>query len=214
MTKKLMQHQVRWSEFLSQFNLKIWFRPRWLGAKPDALTCQWDVYRDRRMECNVQPIFSSKQVDDPEFPVRTGTLEEPDTEAMGIMDTNQLMKNLKGAMEFDPLTINILQKLDSTTQPEGWELVDGTLQFWDWLYVLDQGNLRLQAIHNHHDHSSTGHFGEARTLVLVCWGFHWLGLQKTLTDYIKSCTSCVQAKAPHHKLYGKLKQLPIPSRPW
>ena len=26
-TKKLMQHQVRWSEFLSQFNLKIWFRP-------------------------------------------------------------------------------------------------------------------------------------------------------------------------------------------
>src|SRR5260370_20041811 len=146
MTKKLMQHQVRWSEFLSQFNLKIWFRPRWLGAKPDALTCQWDVYRDRRMECNVQPIFSSKQVDDPEFPVRTGTLEEPDTEAMGIMDTNQLMKNIKEAMESDPLTINILQKLDSTTQPEGWELVDGTLWFWDWLYVLDQGNLRLQTM--------------------------------------------------------------------
>jgi len=53
MTKKLTQCQVRWSEFLSQFNLKIWFRPRWLGAKPDALTCWWDVYGDRTMECNV-----------------------------------------------------------------------------------------------------------------------------------------------------------------
>src|SRR5260370_26675026 len=115
MTKKLTQHQVRWSEFLSQFNLKIWFRPRWLGAKPDALTCQWDVYGDRMAECNIQPIFLSKQVDDLEFPVRTGTLEESDMGAMEIMDTNQLTKNIKEVMESDPLTINILQKLDSTT---------------------------------------------------------------------------------------------------
>src|SRR5260370_39711689 len=99
----------------SQFNLKIWFRPRQLGAKPDALTCWWDVYGDRMVECNVQPIFSSKQVDNLEFPVRTGTLEESDMGAMEIMDTNQLMKNIKEAMESDPLTINILQKLDSTT---------------------------------------------------------------------------------------------------
>ena len=62
MTKKLTQCQVRWSEFLSQFNLKIWFRPGWLGAKPDSLTCQWDVYGDRMIECNIQPIFFNQQV--------------------------------------------------------------------------------------------------------------------------------------------------------
>src|SRR5260370_29034666 len=33
-------------------------------------------------------------------------------------------------------------------------------------------------------------------------------------DYVKSCTSCTQAKAPCHRLYGKLKQLLIPSHPW
>ena len=54
-------------------------------------------------------------MDNPEFPVRTGTLEESDMGAMEIMDTNQLTKNIKEAMELDPLTINILQKLDSTT---------------------------------------------------------------------------------------------------
>ena len=37
-TKKLMQHQVRWSELLPPLNFKIHFRPGWLGAKLDALT--------------------------------------------------------------------------------------------------------------------------------------------------------------------------------
>src|SRR5260370_5487476 len=44
--------------------------------------------------------------------------------------------------------------------------------------------------------------------------FHWLGLQKTIADYVKSCTSCAQAKSPCHKQYGKLKQLPIPAHTW
>jgi len=37
-TKTLSQHLARWSEFLSQFNLSIKFRPERLGKKPDALT--------------------------------------------------------------------------------------------------------------------------------------------------------------------------------
>jgi len=37
-TKVLTRRQVRWSEYLSQFNLVIWFRPGHLGTKPDALT--------------------------------------------------------------------------------------------------------------------------------------------------------------------------------
>ena len=37
-SKVLTRWQARWSEFLSSFNLVIRFRPRKLGAKPDALT--------------------------------------------------------------------------------------------------------------------------------------------------------------------------------
>src|SRR5260221_381456 len=33
-------------------------------------------------------------------------------------------------------------------------------------------------------------------------------------DYVASCTTCTHAKSARHKPYGKLKQLPIPSRPW
>jgi len=43
-TKLLNRCQARWSEYLSQFNLVIRFCPGKLSTKPDALTCQWDVY--------------------------------------------------------------------------------------------------------------------------------------------------------------------------
>jgi hypothetical protein len=44
-TKLLTRRQARWSEYLSQFNFVIRFRPGKLGAKPDALTRRWDIYR-------------------------------------------------------------------------------------------------------------------------------------------------------------------------
>src|SRR5260370_17573378 len=46
------------------------------------------------MQCTTH--FLSQQVNNPELPVRTGTLEEPNIRAMEIMDTNQLTNNIKG----------------------------------------------------------------------------------------------------------------------
>jgi hypothetical protein len=40
MTKLLNRRQARWSQFLSQFNFKIVYRPSTAGGKPDTLTCR------------------------------------------------------------------------------------------------------------------------------------------------------------------------------
>ena len=37
-TKVLNGRQVRWAEFLSEFNFKIMYRPGAAGGKPDALS--------------------------------------------------------------------------------------------------------------------------------------------------------------------------------
>src|SRR6266481_7546035 len=42
--KVLTRRQAQVSEFLSQFNLVIRFRPGKLGTKPDTLTRHWDIY--------------------------------------------------------------------------------------------------------------------------------------------------------------------------
>src|SRR5260370_13597331 len=137
-----------------------------------------------------------------------------DSRVKELVDFDELVKNINKATKSDPLANSIFHKLDGANVPKGWELMNRVLQFWDQCYVLDRGTLQLQVVHNHHDHPTTRHFGEARTLELVHQEFHWPGLWKTVTEYIKSCVSCTQAKVPHHKPYGKLKQLLIPSCPW
>jgi len=68
-TKVLMCRQVRWSEYLSQFNLIICFHPGRLSTKPDALTRQWDVYPkvgDNGYASvnphNFRPVFTHEQI--------------------------------------------------------------------------------------------------------------------------------------------------------
>ena len=68
-TKVLTWRQARWSEYLSQFNLVIRFRPGRLGTKPDALTRRWDVYPKGGNtgyatvnSHNFKPIFTQEQL--------------------------------------------------------------------------------------------------------------------------------------------------------
>src|SRR5260370_18306750 len=107
-TKKLTQHQVRWSEFLSPFNFKICFRPGQLGVKLDALTCRWDMYGGKSAECNVCPIFSDKQVNYLELLAWANTSEELDSRVKEVLDFSKLIVKIKEATLSDPFTTSIL----------------------------------------------------------------------------------------------------------
>jgi hypothetical protein len=75
-SKQLTRRQVRWSEYLSQFDFVIKFRPGRLGTKADALTRRPDVYpkgEDRAYAQanphNFQSIFKAENL-------RSATLSE------------------------------------------------------------------------------------------------------------------------------------------
>ena len=68
-TKVLTWRQVRWSKYLSQFNLVIRLCPGQLSTKLDALTGQWNIYPKGGNTCyaivnshNFKPIFTQEQL--------------------------------------------------------------------------------------------------------------------------------------------------------
>lgn len=68
-TKTLTRHQVRWSKYLSTFNMVIHFHPRKLGGKLDSLMHRADYYlkmEDRDFMLtnpqNLCPIFTQEQL--------------------------------------------------------------------------------------------------------------------------------------------------------
>ena len=107
-TSKVLSHrQARWSEFLSQFNLVIRFRPGKLGAKPDALTRRWDVYPKEGDSGyawvnpqNLRPVFTQEQLSNS---LRATYLEFPVLRAVAIMDAETLHSDILSALPSDPI---------------------------------------------------------------------------------------------------------------
>jgi len=92
--KVLTQRQVRWSEYLFQFNLVIKFHPGHLSTKLDTLTRQWDVYPKEENTgytivnpYNIKPIFTQEQL---VASVQATVLLFPSFHAATVMDLDTL----------------------------------------------------------------------------------------------------------------------------
>ena len=87
---------------------------------------------------------------------------------------------------------------------------NGLLLLDNRIYVSSAGNLYTCILQYNHDHILARHFGQNKTLELVCHGYSWPSLHADVQQFCKSCVTCMQSKPQCHKLYGSLKQLPIP----
>ena len=212
-TKVLTQRQARWSKYLSQFNLVIRFCPGHLGTKPDALTRWWDVYPKGGNTGyatvnphNFKPIFTQEQL---AASVWAMVFLFPSLCAATVVDLDTLHQDILSALPGDPIaTKHISTDGRWFTDPNSLLLLDNRI------YIPSAGNLRTCVLQYNHDHILAGHFGQNKTLELVCRGYFWPSLRADVQQFCKSCVTCMQSKPQHHKPYGSLKQLPIPEQPW
>jgi hypothetical protein len=167
-TELLTRCQARWSEFLSQFNMVICFRPRKLGAKPDALTRRWDVYRKGGNSdfatanlSNFRPIFTEEQLT---TSLRATALATLIICNAIIMDIQRLHNNIHSSLPLDPISA---AHLPTPTAPN-WTLDEsGLLRQYNQIYVLNVNDLCLKVLQYNHDHILTGHTGQNKTLNLI-----------------------------------------------
>ena len=143
-SKVLTCQQAWWSEFLSQFNLVICFCPGKLGAKPDALTRQWDIYPKegdsgyaRVNPQNLWPVFTQEQLSNS---LSTTYLESLVLRAVTIMDVETLHNDILSALPSDPIA-----QVHLSDPPDSHWSVDetGFLHLDGRIYVLDSDDLHL-----------------------------------------------------------------------
>jgi len=215
-TKLLTRRQARWSEYLSQFNLVIRFRPGKQSTKPDALTRRWDIYlkeggSDYAMvnPQNCRPVFTQEQLT---ASLRATFLAPVVLRSASILDLEQLHLDIKTALTDDPTAAK--HRSPDNADPRWSFGEDGLLRQDGKIFVPDTNDLRLRILRYKHDHILSGHFGQNKTLQLVRRDYSWPNLRTFVMDFVKSCTVCKRNKSQRHKPYGFLKQLPIPVRPW
>jgi len=135
-SKSLTRRQARWSEYLSQFNFSIKFRPGRLEKKPDALTCHWDIYNqmDTPLRTAKKPLFTPEQLAVTPEKASNPTLR---LQAAVVTDPTKLLADIQEALKTDPVFLR-LAGLDGTHKDTCWQLrEDGLLYFKNQIYVLE-----------------------------------------------------------------------------
>ena len=77
-----------------------------------------------------------------------------------VQDHAHLLAEIVAHTPNNPLACNIINSISKGNPLTGWHLQDNLLCFKDRTYVPDQISLCLQVIRNHHDHPTSGHFGQ------------------------------------------------------
>ena len=189
-TKVLIRRQARWSEYLSQFNLVIRFHPGRLSTKLDTFTRQWDVYPKRENTSyttvnphNFKPIFTQEQL---AASVRAMVLLFPSLCAATVVDLDTLHQDILSALPGDPIATKHIST-DSwwSMDPNGLLLLDNRI------YVPSAGNLHTRVLQYNHDHILARHFGQNKTLELVCRRYSWPSLRADVQQFCKSCVTCM-----------------------
>ena len=96
--------------------------------------------------------------------------------------------------------------------PEGWEEVEGVLQYRGLPYVPEI--IRSEVISRHHNDLLVGHFGIDKTRELVGRKYYWPSLRKDVENYVKRCDICLASKTVRHKPYGDLQSLLVLTHRW
>ena len=239
-TKQLNQRQVRWAEFLSQFNFIITYRPGTKATVPDALS-RMPGYKpanadDDRLRHRDQVVLPPEKVDPTILEeLLHDSRHNADVEFIAAMDLEPAKKSLEelirqGYTENDLAKdmLSLLRERDDR-QSRRWpkairrllrceksecSIVDGLIYYRNRLFIPDAPDLRLEVVHRTHSSGPAGHPGRVKTLDLLHRSYWWPGMSHFTATFVKDCALCFRTKTPRSAPPGFLKPLELPARPW
>ena len=238
-TKSLSSRQVRWAQELFQYHFRIDYRQGKANRAADALSRypqrsaeEEDTLRAKNVKilhclqsllARVSGLLvNSSQISPLHQILICGTTVLPqlcqfwDSLRRNIAQDNPYIANIGGMrLHFSELQENDEEaKLlrEAAGLPEGWEDVEGVLQYQGLPYVPEI--IRSKVISRHHNDPLAEHFGIDKTRELVGRKYYWPGLKRDVKSYVQGCDVCLASKAVRHKPYGDLQSLPILTHRW
>ncbi|QRW17624.1 Retrotransposable element Tf2 protein [Rhizoctonia solani] len=194
-SQSLNKRQIRWANFLVDYNFQIIYRPGAQNKKADILSRRYNLVP---LEGGVENQVLLK----PELFIASITLDQEINDLIGK------------AIYKDDCLKEILHKLQNKEKVLDWELREGLLWFQGKIFVPKDDTIRNLILESRHNALAAGHPGQARTLELVSRSYYWPSLKKFVNSYISHCETCIRSKPTNQLPVGLLKPLQIPERPW
>jgi transposase InsO family protein len=181
----LSSRQIRWSEFLQQFEYEIEYRPGKYNTVADSLS--------RREDLQDKP--SLNHLTEVEITVA------PD-----------LIQLIKQSYQNDPFCRALLST--SRSPPPHYQIHDGLIFLGSLLYIPSSNEIKAKLFIEAHDSAISGHLGVMKTLELLNRNYYWPKMSEDVKEYIKSCPICISNKARNDNPNGLLQPISHPPKRW
>jgi hypothetical protein len=191
-SKELNKRQIRWAEFLSEFDLKIVYIKGSENGRADALSRRED--HQQQMTPEALSIFRQDQ---------DGNLQQASRQ---LGATYRIRENDNWIKE--------LRKAQQKEKPTGKDFRQQGrfIEYRQRIYVPKE--LQQELVKRIHEAPAHGHQGIARTYQRIRQNYDWPGMRSTVQKVIQECDICAKSKAARHKPYGELQPLPVPEKAW
>jgi hypothetical protein len=239
-SKELNRRQVRWAQFLSDYNFELIHRPGKENVIADALSrrAQDELGMGDRAAQNLCLLPPERFVKYIEAAPVINKVEFNE----GVTSNNYVHDRLINAFfdsyASDEFYLTVSEWLNSDpsetpvfpegsgklpflddepdTAPEGRQgfYIDekGVLFYMDRLYVPKEH--RVVVLTTRHDSLTAGHLGVKKTSHSITRDFWWPKITADIENYVKTCDVCQRTKVHRARPPGLLKPLPTPSKRW
>ncbi|XP_044714628.1 his(2)-Cys(2) zinc finger domain-containing protein [Hirsutella rhossiliensis] len=212
-TKRLLSvRQIRWSDFLAQFDIRFLYRPGRLNVVADALsrkTAELPTVKAREAEERTVTLIP---------PERLGfATDSLDPTAAGHLPLRTLQTPDQDRPELDPNSVPKGAELVSLIRQEN--LLQDLGTHGTHLIVPAQTSdkqtfLQTALIREAHEPQIFAHAGQNKVIKLLQRDFYWPRMKEDIRRYIRNCHDCRRNKTPRDKTPGLLHPLPVPTSVW
>jgi hypothetical protein len=186
----LSTRQIRWAEFLGQFDITFQYRPGKENVIADALS----------RKTVDSPTVKAREIED-----RTMPMIPPERIQPTIASVDRTTSTPQGA--------DLVDLILHENQEQNLGRHDGRVVVPE---TTTDGKifLRTALIREAHTPSIFAHQGQNKTINFVKEEYWWNTLRVDIKKYIKNCRTCGRNKIRHDKTPGLLHPLPIPNHVW
>ncbi|MBW0575371.1 hypothetical protein O181_115086 [Austropuccinia psidii MF-1] len=186
------------------------YRPGRLATLPDALSCWDNMYPERGVKFISNNPQSFHQI------IKQDGIQESRFFSIEVEISSDLVDKIHRQVWQDKEYKEILKQLarGESVPDYYFEPQAKLLLYKDRVIIPSNEELQLNILQKHHDSPLAGNPAQEKTLKLIKKDFYWASMNQLIKDYGSSCQQCSRNKNIHHKKFGLLKPLSIPSVPW
>ena len=222
-TKKLIKRQIKWFEFLSQYNFVIMYQFDAQNVKTNALIKRsnnqlFEEIKDR-LEHQIKTLLFSDKLEvlsiDFESDEKENSKKLTFVEKVSRANSdNEICFRIRRRLKTSKLSTR--SEL-STTLIENENLSNHTnctiknefLYKEERLWVFNFDYFRINVIWQVHDQITVEYLDHIRTFRLINQNYYWSRMNKFIKNYVRNCHVCRRAKISRNKYNNKLNSLSI-----